>query len=97
MRVAIYVRVLTKEKGQALENQLYHLREFAEKHGTIYRVFIDKESGSKSERGEFKALLLEAFQKIFDLVVFWRLDQFSREGTLATLKYLKELRNYGVN
>ena len=97
MRVAIYARVSTKDKGQDPENQLHQLREFAEKHGTIHRVFIDKESGSRSERGEFKALLLEAYQKKFDLVVFWRLDRFSREGALATLKYLKELRDHGVN
>jgi DNA invertase Pin-like site-specific DNA recombinase len=31
------------------------------------------------------------------LVVFWRLDRFSREGALATLRYLKELKDHGVN
>jgi DNA invertase Pin-like site-specific DNA recombinase len=31
------------------------------------------------------------------LVVFWRLDHFSREGALATLRYLKELKDHGVN
>jgi DNA invertase Pin-like site-specific DNA recombinase len=30
-------------------------------------------------------------------VVFWRLDRFSREGALATLRYLKELEDHGVN
>lgn len=54
-------------------------------------------SGGKSDRSEFKQLLLEAYQKRFDLVVFWRLDRFSREGALPTLKYLKELRDHGVN
>ena len=29
-------------------------------------------------------------------MVFWRLDRFSREGALATLKYLKELARHGV-
>ncbi|RZK41985.1 MAG: recombinase family protein, partial [Hymenobacter sp.] len=42
-------------------------------------------------------LLLEAYQHKFDLVVFWRLDRFSREGALATLRYLKELKDHGVN
>ncbi|RZK30712.1 MAG: recombinase family protein [Hymenobacter sp.] len=42
-------------------------------------------------------MLLEAYQKKFDLVVFWRLDRFSREGALATLRYLKELKDHGVN
>ncbi|GAB3244105.1 recombinase family protein [Hymenobacter seoulensis] len=97
MRIAIYARVSTKDKGQDPENQLHQLREYAKKHGTIYKVFIDKESGGKADRTEFKQLLTEAYQKKFDLVVFWRLDRFSREGALTTLKYLKELRDHGVN
>lgn len=97
MRVAIYARVSTKDKGQDTENQLHQLRAFAEQHGTLYKVYTDQESGGKADRSEFKALLLEAYQKKFDLVVFWRLDRFSREGALATLRYLKELKDHGVN
>jgi DNA invertase Pin-like site-specific DNA recombinase len=97
MRVAIYARVSTKDKGQDPENQLHQLRAFAERHGTIYRVFTEEVSGGKLERSEFKQLLLEAYQQKFDLVVFWRLDRFSREGALATLRYLKELKDHGVN
>jgi len=97
MRVAIYTRVSTKDKGQDPANQLHQLQTFAEQHGTIHHVYTDQESGGKSERSEFKRLLLEAYQKKFDLVVFWRLDRFSREGALATLKYLKELKDHGVD
>jgi DNA invertase Pin-like site-specific DNA recombinase len=97
MRVAIYARVSTKDKGQDTENQLHQLRAFAEQHGTIYHVFTDQESGGKADRTEFKQLLLEAYQHKFDLVVFWRLDRFSREGALATLRYLKELKDHSVN
>ncbi|WP_201979418.1 recombinase family protein [Hymenobacter rubidus] len=97
MRVAIYARVSTNDKGQDPENQLHQLRAFAEQHGTIYKVFTEEVSGGKADRLQFKLLLLEAYQKKFDLVVFWRLDRFSREGTLATLKYLKELSDHGVN
>ena len=87
----------TRDKGQDPENQVHQLREFAQKHGTIYKVFTEEVSGGKSDRSEFKQLLLEAYQKKFDLVVFWRLDRFSREGALPTMKYLKELRDHGVN
>jgi DNA invertase Pin-like site-specific DNA recombinase len=97
MRVAIYARVSTKDKGQDTENQLHQLRAFAEQHGTVYKVYTDQESGGTSLRTGFKHLLMEAYQKKFDLVVFWRLDRFSREGALATLRYLKELKDYGVN
>lgn len=97
MRVAIYARVSTRDKGQDPEHQLRQLREFAERHGTIYKVFVEEISGGNSDRSEFKRMLLEAYQQKFDLVVFWRLDRFSREGALPTLKYLKELRDHGVN
>ena len=97
MRVAIYARVSTRDKGQDPENQIHQLSAFAEQHGTLYKVFAEEVSGGKSDRIEFKQLLLEAYQKRFDLVVFWRLDRFSREGALPTLKYLKELRDHGVN
>ncbi len=60
-------------------------------------MYADQESGGKADRTEFKQLLLESYQKKFDLVVFWRLDRFSREGALATLRYLKELKDHGVN
>lgn len=86
MRVAIYARVLTKDKGQAPEHQLHAL---AERPGTIYKVFVKEVSEGKSERSEFKHLLLEAYQRKCDLMVFWRLDRYSREGALATLRYLE--------
>ena len=69
----------TRDKGQDPENQVHQLRAFAEQHGTLYKVFTEEVSGGKSDRSKFKLLLLlEAYQKKFDLVVFWRLDRFSR-------------------
>jgi DNA invertase Pin-like site-specific DNA recombinase len=85
--------VSTKDKRQATENPLPQLREFAERHGRIYQVYTGQESGSKADRSEFEQLLFEAYQQRFDLVVFWRLDCFSPEGPLATLRYLKELKD----
>src|SRR5579864_3938330 len=32
----------------------------------------------------------------FDILLFWSLDRLTREGTLATLKYLELLESYGV-
>ena len=70
MRVAIHARVSTHDKGQGPEHQQHQLREFAERHGTIYKVFAEEVSEGKSDRIEFKLLLLEAYQKKFDLIVF---------------------------
>lgn len=70
-RVAIYARVSTKDKGQDSENQLAQLRDFAAAQGwTIYRDFVDQESGRKSERTEFRAMFADASQRKFDLLLF---------------------------
>jgi hypothetical protein len=54
VKVVIYARVSTRDKGQDPENQVHQLRAFAEQHGTIYKVFTEEVSGSKSDRSEFK-------------------------------------------
>ena len=63
----------------------------------VYKVFTDQESGGKATRTKFKALFLEAYQHKFDLVGFLRLDRFSWGGALTTLRYLKELKDQGIN
>jgi DNA invertase Pin-like site-specific DNA recombinase len=97
MKIAIYARVSTKDKGQDTENQLAQLREFASKQGwQIVAEFVDRETGSKSERAEFQAMFQDASQRKFDLLLFWALDRLSREGVLETLQHLNRLTSYGV-
>ena len=47
-------------------------------------------------RPQFQAMLAAASRREFDLVLFWSLDRFSREGVLPTLKHLEVLTSYGV-
>jgi DNA invertase Pin-like site-specific DNA recombinase len=97
MRVAIYARVSTKDKGQSIDNQLPDLRRYALVHGwDIYKEYAEEESGSTANRTEFKKLFADAHQRKFDLVLFWSLDRFSREGATATLQHLNTLESYGV-
>lgn len=57
----------------------------------------DHASGKNaSGRVEFQRLFEDAAQRKFDLVLFWALDRFSREGVLATLQYLQRLSGYGI-
>ena len=94
----LYARVSTKDKGQDTENQLRQLREFCTSQGwTVCREYIDHASGKNDiGRPEFQRLFEDAAQRKFDLVVFWALDRFSREGVLATLQYLQRLSGYGI-
>ena len=41
-------------------------------------------------------MLNDAMQRKFDVVLFWALDRFTREGALQTLQYLNVLSSYWV-
>lgn len=97
MKVAIYARVSTKDEGQSTENQLPALRRFALVNGwDIYKEYVEEESGGTGNRAQFKALFADAHKRRFDIVLFWSLNRFSREGALPTLNYLNELDSWGV-
>lgn len=97
MKVAIYARVSTKDKGQDTENQLAQLREFSQKQGwTMFAEYVDQESGAKGERSEFQRMFRDASRRKFDVLLFWSLDRLSREGVLETLQHLNRLTSYGV-
>ena len=46
---------------------------------------------------EGKKLLTDISNRNFNLVLFWSLDRFSREGVLETLNHLQRLSGWGVN
>ena len=97
MRCAIYSRVSTRDKGQDVENQLIQQRQFAATQGwKVHREYVDLKSGGTSDRNEFQALFQDASQRKFDVVLFWSLDRFSREGVVETLGHLGRLSAYGV-
>jgi DNA invertase Pin-like site-specific DNA recombinase len=101
MNVAIYARVSTRDKGQDCENQLRELREYVGKRDTegwqISGEYVDHASGGSSDRENFNRMFADAAQRRFDLVLFWSLDRFSREGVLETLQHLQRLSNHGVD
>jgi DNA invertase Pin-like site-specific DNA recombinase len=100
MRVALYARVSTKDKGQDYENQLRELREFVIRKASdgwvLAQQYVDKASGKTADRPAFRRLFEDASRREFDLVLFWSLDRFSREGVLETLQHLQRLSSHGV-
>ena len=97
-KVALYARVSTKEGRQDTRNQLVQLRQYCRKQGwRIVGEYVDEKSGATADRTRFKRLFSDAHQRKFDLVLFWSLDRFSREGVLETLKHLEKLNSYGVD
>ncbi len=96
-KVAIYSRVSTRDKGQDVTNQLLQLRAFCARQGCeIVHEYVDHASGKRGNREALQAMLAAASRHDFDVVLFWSLDRFSREGVYATLQHLQRLTSHGV-
>src|SRR3974377_340905 len=97
MNTAIYARVSTKDGRQDTENQLKQLREFCAKQDwRIIAEYVDHASGKRGDREAFQEMFAAASKRQFDVVLFWSLDRFSREGVFETLQHLQRLTGYGV-
>ena len=97
MKTAIYVRVSTNNKGQDTDNQLMILRQYCtDMNYQVYDEYVDEVSGGTSDRPSFKRMFTDASKHKFDMVLFWSLDRFSREGTRTTIHLLEQLEQYGI-
>ncbi|MHA1827049.1 MAG: recombinase family protein [Candidatus Heimdallarchaeaceae archaeon] len=98
MKAAIYARVSKEEEGmQDPENQLVPLRKLASTlNCEIYKEYVDRASGGNSNRPQFQAMLRDAKQHKFDIVLIWALDRFSRESLHNTLKYIQILKDNNI-
>jgi DNA invertase Pin-like site-specific DNA recombinase len=102
MKVAIYARVSMDEnyddkRFQDLENQLEPLRSFCKAMDyEIVAEYTDKMSGANPARPNFRKLMSEALMHRFSGIIVWKIDRFSREGILATLSYIKQLKERGI-
>ena len=97
MKCIIYTRVSTDDQND--ENQLTQLQEYASRQNwEIVAIKKDTCSGSRSakDRAGLNEVFTMARQKKFDVLLFWSLDRFSREGSRKTLEYLTKLDNYNI-
>jgi DNA invertase Pin-like site-specific DNA recombinase len=92
MKVALYARVSTTDKGQDPEMQLRELREYCQRRGwDISSEYVDSGvSGSKDSRPRLNELMLAANRRKFDAVVVWKFDRFAR----STSHLLKALETF---
>ena len=97
MRVGVYARVSTTDKGQDPDLQLGALREYAQARGwTIYQEYVDQGvSGAKERRPALDQLLADARHRLFDAVLVWRFDRFAR-STRHLINALHEFRHLGI-
>lgn len=100
-RVGMYARVSTDQGKQDPENQVRQMKDYLSRRKEdgwqLAAEYVDYVSGGTDDRPQFKQLFTDLRQKKFDLVFFWSLDRFSREGTLKTLELLRQLTDSGVS
>jgi DNA invertase Pin-like site-specific DNA recombinase len=93
-RVAVYVRVSTQEQSCDLQKSEI-LTFIGLKSWTLARIYEDKATGTNANRPMLKAMLEDAKQGQFDLIVSWKLDRLFRSLKDLILT-LHELSAYGI-
>jgi DNA invertase Pin-like site-specific DNA recombinase len=97
MRIALYARVSTADKGQDPEMQSRELREYVERRGfDLAGEYVDAGiSGTKDSRPELNRLMADAHKRRFDAVCVWKFDRFARSVS-HLLRALETFRSLGI-
>jgi DNA invertase Pin-like site-specific DNA recombinase len=97
MRVALYARVSTTDKGQDPELQLSELREYCQRRDLqVIGEYVDRGvSGSRESRPALDRLMADGRRRKFDVVLVWKLDRFARSLKFLVVS-LADLQAVGV-
>jgi DNA invertase Pin-like site-specific DNA recombinase len=97
LRVALYGRVSTLDKGQDVNLQLNELREYSERRGwKVVGEYADEGwSGAKESRPALNRLLGDAKKRKFDAIAVWKLDRFGRSLKHLVMS-LADLESLGI-
>jgi site-specific DNA recombinase len=95
---AIYARVSSPNQrfNYSIKEQVDRCWKYCDERGWIVRyVFVEAESGGTMDRPKFQAMLENAKEGKFDVIVFWKLDRFC--WSLVDLVNIeRKLREWGV-
>jgi DNA invertase Pin-like site-specific DNA recombinase len=95
-RAAIYARVSTVDRGQDPETQLRQLREYADRRAfAVVHEYVDRASGARNDRPEYRAMLEAARKRRFDVLLVWRYDRFAR-SLRELVNALAEFEGLGI-
>lgn len=82
MKAVIYARYSSEnQREESIEGQIRECREYAEKKDiTIIASYIDRAfSARTADRPEFQRMIKDSEKGLFDTVLVWKLDRFSRD------------------
>jgi len=99
LKLALYARVSTLDKGQNPEVQLSELRAWATRHGhKIVLEYVDHLTGKNTKRPQLQKLMADAVKGLRDIdaVVVWKLDRFGRSQR-DLLNLVEELLGAGIS
>jgi DNA invertase Pin-like site-specific DNA recombinase len=96
-RCVIYARCSTRD--QDTDNQVAQLRDYATRQQwVVIAEVVDVCSGGKdAKERQLDRVFAMAHRREFDLLLFWALDRFSREGSRKTIHYFTVLDEAGVD
>lgn len=99
LRAAVYARTssTSREHGYSLDAQVDRSVDHCQMLGwTVSFIYRDEAvSGKNTDRQMFQKMLSMAKKQAFDVIVFWKLDRFSR-SLMHAVQLEDELRNHDV-
>ena len=82
MKAVIYARYSSdSQREESIDGQIRECQEYAERNEiTLLGSYIDRALSAKtSDRPEFQNLIKDSAKGLFDIVLVWKLDRFSRD------------------
>jgi DNA invertase Pin-like site-specific DNA recombinase len=82
MNGIIYARYSSdNQREESIDGQLRECQAFAAKQGiTVIDTYIDRAMSAKTDdRPQFQQMINDSEKKLFDIVIVWKLDRFSRD------------------
>jgi len=82
MKAVIYARYSSdSQREESIEGQVRECKEYAERENiTVLGVYIDRAlSARTADRPDFQRMIADSEKRLFDAVLVWKLDRFSRD------------------
>ena len=82
MKAVIYARYSSdNQREESIEGQIRECTAFAEKNDiTVLKHYIDRAYSARTDhRPAFQEMIKDSDKHLFDMVVVWKLDRFSRD------------------
>lgn len=99
-KVAVYIRVSTNKEEQklSLQNQQeLFVNHIGSKGWSVYKFYVDVDSGTKGKRPELQSLINDAENKKFDIIISKELSRLARNSELSyRIKNIAENNNIHI-